>query len=468
MYKQSHADFMEHLRNQALYLSSSAVSYDNGFLGEAVRMAVAVRILVHDTGRATSLLSSLGKKGIFFYDSSTDLSPVNLLSEAGLTVTEMFIGSDKGTGSRYVAFFDTPRPGVDITKRVGFKHWWEKPVIKDSHGNVFTRCKLILDVANKEGGAHIDPQLDQAYAELSRFGSMGWRVVITSESGESTESEEENSPIFPSIRQMAHEVLKTLREEFPDLEVIVPTRDIIAEAKKSSEDRDSNPQSGERPPTITREFTIQLAGREDSTPEEGPDFLFGEPTSETYRALFTEVADQIRIPIVIQALQDKGLSDYHRENGVAIIRIKKDLPPAYLEYEAAYGLLSAVQETELWPNTGRKPGTTTDSPEAVLGSNLASLVRGQSVRERLIMLGFDPSYSNSTKNANLRRLVEETGVPTVGSPIFCLFALGYALLAMVQQNESWGETRQFFEMRVADCAKKGRRSPQDPIPLRMG
>ena len=74
---------------------------------------------------------------------------------------------------------------------------------------------MVLTVANKEGGTHIDPKLDEAYANLSRFNSLGWKVFMSG-----VEKDFNNTPVLPSIRQIAHEVLKTLKDEFPDLTLI--------------------------------------------------------------------------------------------------------------------------------------------------------------------------------------------------------------------------------------------------------
>ncbi len=67
-------------------------------------------------------------------------------------------------------------------------------------------------MADKEGGAHIDPKLNHAYANLSRFNSLGWRVFYKGENKDFL-----NSPVLPSIRQIAHEILKTLRDSVADL-----------------------------------------------------------------------------------------------------------------------------------------------------------------------------------------------------------------------------------------------------------
>ena len=206
-YDQTPGDLEEYLREQMGFLSASASSFDSGHLGEARRIAVVVRVLVHDTGKSKSLLSQLDKKHIRFWDTSNDLIPDNMMPFAGLVLMRLTAGE----GMSYVAALDSYRP--QALKSVSFQEWWEKIVIKDSKGATFSRKDLVLTSANKEGGAHVDPTLDRAYADLTRFDSMAWRIRVGGQVGPA-----ENAPVLPSIRQIGYEVLKSLMDEYPDLE----------------------------------------------------------------------------------------------------------------------------------------------------------------------------------------------------------------------------------------------------------
>jgi len=62
-------DLVVHLREQLQFLEASAYSYDAGFEAEAKRLAVGLRILLHDAPKAHSLLSALGiKQSLKFHD----------------------------------------------------------------------------------------------------------------------------------------------------------------------------------------------------------------------------------------------------------------------------------------------------------------------------------------------------------------------------------------------------------------
>jgi hypothetical protein len=208
-YIQTQDELLAHLKEQITFMKESAISYDNGFESEGKRLAVVIRVLVHDTSQSTSLLTLLGrKKRMLFYDSASKYDPRNTATSNCLTVMKSSTNE-----AEYVAPLDNLSSARDKNKKRSFDNWWKRLIIyKDNKNNEFTRRDLVLAVANKEGGAHVDPKLDQAYAGLSRFNSLGWKLFVHGE-----EKDFNNTPVLPSIRQIAHEVLKTLKDEFPDL-----------------------------------------------------------------------------------------------------------------------------------------------------------------------------------------------------------------------------------------------------------
>lgn len=183
---QTPEDLRKHLNEQLGFLRRSAESYDSGFVDEAKRLAVTIRILVHDTKNSNSLLQQLSEKQRSFYDTAMPHDPRNLLSQAALIQKAI---SPKG--ALYLPFLDdTPF----TPKFVPFNDWWNRPIFQIGEGQILSRCNLVLSVANQDGGAHIDPALDEAYNRLTRENAMGWSI---------------RSPELAAIRQIAHELIKT-------------------------------------------------------------------------------------------------------------------------------------------------------------------------------------------------------------------------------------------------------------------
>jgi hypothetical protein len=204
---QTNEGLKDHLREQINFLRSSAKSFDDGYEGEAKRLAVVIRALLHDTDRSVSLLNQLGMEEMSFYDTAIDYRPENLLSAHGLIMMRM--GQD---GAKYIPPLDDGPPSRYMNGKVPFDEWWSKTVIADLHGSRFSRGDLILSVSNKDGGAHMDPHLDEAYVDLTRNNSLGWEYQIDREEKKELSSQ----PELASIRQIAYEVLRSLRDEYPD------------------------------------------------------------------------------------------------------------------------------------------------------------------------------------------------------------------------------------------------------------
>jgi hypothetical protein len=188
-----------HLAEQIEFLKASAAAFDAGFEGEAKRLAVVIRVLVHDTKTSHSLLGQLGIKNCDFVDTSFDFNPKNILSHGGLVFTALGPPS-----TRFVAMLDDIPPV--FFKKVPFDKWWNKQVFIDKDRRTLTRKDVVLIAANQDGGAHIDPALDARYAELAT--GLGW---VATDNGVTRVMEGAERA---AIRQIAHELLKTLVPDY--------------------------------------------------------------------------------------------------------------------------------------------------------------------------------------------------------------------------------------------------------------
>ena len=204
--RQTEDELNSHLKEQIEFLKGSSQAYDEGFESEGKRLAAVIRLLLRDTQNSTSLLTLLKKKDILFYDTSLEYDPRNLASTMGLIM--MRVGRN---GAKYVPPLDDGPPIRYSKAKITFEEWWNKIVFADTKGNKLTRRDLVLAVSNKDGGAHVDPKLNSAYADLTRFNSLGWEFI---QSG--VKKDFATKPELASIRQMSHEVLKSLKDEFPE------------------------------------------------------------------------------------------------------------------------------------------------------------------------------------------------------------------------------------------------------------
>jgi hypothetical protein len=210
-YTQSYNELMQQLKEQIDFLISSSKSFDKGNEAESKRLANHIRTLLHDTKNSKSLLGQLKKKDkMLYYDTAWKFDPKNLAPSSCCLCSLTLQGSN---------LYYIPRNLGDVSqnRKIIFCDWWEKQVvIGDKHHSNFTRSDLVRFVADQDGGCHVDPVLDKKYAELSRFNSMGWeRIKDKSDAAK-------NRVVLSCIRQITHEVVKSLADEFPELLIKIP------------------------------------------------------------------------------------------------------------------------------------------------------------------------------------------------------------------------------------------------------
>jgi len=199
--------FVEQIR----LLEDSARSFDDGKFREAKRIALALRILLHDTNIQKSLLGQLGvKKHIPFLNTSHGYSEKNLVASMCLLSINMS-NTAEGETAKYLPIFEPDRQKLHIA----FDKWWDDIIIDDKK-NVFSRGKLVLFVANQDGGAHVDAGLGESYYNLKYNNSLGWEFVNSR--GEVNPLD--NEPALMSIRQICYEFLYSIK--FSKNKTIVP------------------------------------------------------------------------------------------------------------------------------------------------------------------------------------------------------------------------------------------------------
>lgn len=75
----------------------------------------------------------------------------------------------------------------------------------DNVGNLWNRKRITLSLANKEGGAHVDPSLSDNYENLVARNGLGYRY-----SDSTGEYDFQGNAVAASVRQIAYEVIQSL------------------------------------------------------------------------------------------------------------------------------------------------------------------------------------------------------------------------------------------------------------------
>ena len=197
------------LTEQLQLLRLSCEAFDRGIEAVGKHIALSIRVLIHQHGQSKALLDQLKIRPDYFLDSAGTLLAENLLTEFPL----LFMEISTGGHGRYlpkVAAGTSPEP----MRPLRFPDWWNNPVLRDKKRRIFSRKDLVLHVVDTDGGAHVDPELDQAYMEISRNNSLGWLLT----SGDIKKALD-GRPELACMRQIAHEILSTIQRYVPTYSV---------------------------------------------------------------------------------------------------------------------------------------------------------------------------------------------------------------------------------------------------------
>jgi hypothetical protein len=86
-------------------------------------------------------------------------------------------------------------------------------------GSTWSRRSLVLALANQDGGAHVDPGLDEDYYHLSRRNLPGVQYVDDRGVRDAT-----GNPAAAAVRQITYELLATFGREQPNVDPQVLSR----------------------------------------------------------------------------------------------------------------------------------------------------------------------------------------------------------------------------------------------------
>ncbi len=197
------------VREQRDVLRVLGEAFDAGNRVVGYPLSTTIRVLVHDTASSHALLAQTGDlESMAYLDTSLPVNPQNLLSHGGLVILRM-IGGIGATWVPRAAVPGPPVPGAEH-RDVPFGTWWTTGVIKDHNGVLWSRSRIVREVANKEGGAHVDPTQPMDLRAIEEENSMGWSYHDPLV-GDQPMS---HGPLMPSIRQIAFELEHSITRHF--------------------------------------------------------------------------------------------------------------------------------------------------------------------------------------------------------------------------------------------------------------
>ena len=221
MAPRSYSELLDKLRSQVGFLERSSALFDAVHKDEGERLALATRLLLHDTNQSHSLLGQLGVKTALRYtDTSIHIKPetkhlgggrysTTIMAHAGLVLMQAELGPPGSGGWTYAPVL-VPTTPERTNPPASFTRWWGSSFLTDTTGDPVTRKSVTLAVANKDGGAHVARAIPEAFLRLSSGESM----PIRTGSGDTWSGIP--GVVMATMRQIAFELLDTLHRDLPN------------------------------------------------------------------------------------------------------------------------------------------------------------------------------------------------------------------------------------------------------------
>lgn len=145
--------YRDKLQQQLAFLNRSCASFDQGVEDEALRIATALRALFHQTPRSHSLIGLLGMRSSKMLSSTQGFSDFR-------DYLNINIDLRSPTPVRMLPRLQSQFREIDLVE------WWESETVHVQDGVKYARRALVLSAANKDGGVHVDPDLEPYYEKL--------------------------------------------------------------------------------------------------------------------------------------------------------------------------------------------------------------------------------------------------------------------------------------------------------------
>ncbi|WP_141872972.1 hypothetical protein [Microbacterium saperdae] len=241
---QTREELEQHLVDTLEFMQAANERFDAGRVQWAKQLAVHIRLLVHHTKNSHALLEQLDVRTRWgWLDAASDINPRNLAATPGPVAMSI---EQPAEGQPLIVNYQPDLgsvpsgPGRRLRR---FPGWWQRPIVRDLYKNEFTREEIVLAVANKDGGAHVDRRLPARLDNLKNGASLGHLASLDSDGNmqfgvhanlvetdtpvPALDSElgidlVRQSPIPALIRQFSYEVIETVRERAPEIFARVP------------------------------------------------------------------------------------------------------------------------------------------------------------------------------------------------------------------------------------------------------
>lgn len=205
------AQWKEALIEQVSLLLEYCAAFDRGTLAMAKPMSASLRLLLHTNpsprSNTRALLDHFQLRSGRWFDVAGPLPPNVITPTSGLVQTLSREGDPSAV--RHVSCFGASDKWIYRgIIRTPFVQWWTGPIARSLGREPLSRMNLVREIADTDGGAHVDASRSDSYDSVIDGSYVGLRCMINNVSvtgGWHT----------TAMRTISHEVMLTLHRYAP-------------------------------------------------------------------------------------------------------------------------------------------------------------------------------------------------------------------------------------------------------------
>ena len=190
---------LEHYELIIRRISKLCADFDSKDLIDPGSMALQLRLLLIDSSSRRGGRSVMNLMGVTNAQKILSTAPQRISERTISSIGFLGLQLSDGEANWYAPLGATK----DAQNLLTTEKWLEEPIFKTGY-ITFTRLKLIKVIADKEGGAHVDPNIDPEYYEIARANGAGWTFFVGDGQGIPL-----GDPFPAMLRQICYEVLMT-------------------------------------------------------------------------------------------------------------------------------------------------------------------------------------------------------------------------------------------------------------------
>ncbi len=204
-------ELLDAVKKQIIFLKNACKHYDEGEYFYSIELAIKLRVLLYSTKNSSSayrqLCNTFNIEPPIFMD-SREINYLHFANEGQCNFASSYMCQYNLLHYPDSEPIMIPEPKLHrVHYYLFFDEWWQEATVFQWKNIILTRKKVVAMIADQDGGAHIDPQMNGSLAALKREIIPTIKIKIAMGNTYKIYTAKSNLILYAIIRTIANETL---------------------------------------------------------------------------------------------------------------------------------------------------------------------------------------------------------------------------------------------------------------------